>query len=390
VAKVDLSVVAERLFLDFMAPLVLGGAMTPGRPIGGRAILELGVERKAADIDRHAHVQLARIRVARALCPIDHLEPAAPAEWALSACLHDLVQSAHPGLKGLFSGDAPDKLVAMVEEALGRIGAPATVHDALSRHTWFSRIFEIERTDTTVSNWLSRLTGVDVFLGEAPPPRLLAWPERRRVRVEKTPRTLTELSVFGGHVDRSKFLQTLARFLSKSPLTDLATLDRSDPPFQWSAETLGLIATRPGRTLALRALRDLPEAVVSAALGRATRAILPSLDPARAWPGTFFALALLGDRMLENALGALNGHHGAAQSPVLSAQDDVDASFARSAGALVTRTELTQNPSLFSETHRSALLALLRPFTESAVGRELEKASSYFLPPALSPTGSFK
>ena len=375
-AKVDLGAIAARLFDDFLAPLVLGGELTPGKPIGGRAALALGEHGGVTDVDRRAHVTLVRIRVARRLWPVDRVGDGSPEEWALGACLHDLVQSAHPGLKGLLRSRAPDELLSVVAATLERIPAPANAFEALSRHTWFARLFEIHRTDTTVSWW----TGSQVFLGEAPPPRLLLWPERRRVRVTKVPRSLSDLAEFGGQVDRDGYAAVTQRFLNKSPLTDLATLDRRAPAFQWSAETLGLVATRAGRSLVTRALRALPELAVSSALGRATRAIFPSLEPARAWPGTFFALALLGERVLSAAARALQG--GEEASHALYAREDDDVTFARAAGALMARAELTQRGEASLRAPARAARSLAPAHGEHHRARA-RKASSYFLLPRL-------
>src|SRR5437879_179079 len=134
-----------------MAPLVLGGALAPGRPIGARAALAIGVGgeelrteadanasvRVVADADRLAHVQLGRVRVARRIVAIDRLVGPTAEEWALSAALHDLVQAAHPKLGGALRRGAPSRLLALVEMTLDGVPPPATTADALARHTWF-------------------------------------------------------------------------------------------------------------------------------------------------------------------------------------------------------------------------------------------------------------
>src|SRR5512140_3041350 len=99
-AKPDVGAVADRLFRGFIAPLVVGGALSPGRPIGPRVALAIGDDRPTTDIDLHAHMQLARVRVARKLTPVDRFDTLRAAEWALLAALHDILQTAHPDLKG--------------------------------------------------------------------------------------------------------------------------------------------------------------------------------------------------------------------------------------------------------------------------------------------------
>jgi len=359
-AKPDLGATADRLFLRFMAPLVVGGEMQPGRPIGGKAALALATKAAVTDIDRFAHVQLARVRAARKLAPIDRVAAPTAHEWALAAALHDLVQSTHPGLSGLLRAKAPGKLLTMIGLTLDRVPPPSTPGEALSRHTWFSRLFEIARTDTVVSWWVGSRT----FLGTTPPSRLMAWPELRRVRVERAAKPLTDLPLAGATLDRAHFGRVLDQFLTRTPLTDLASAHRSDPPFAWSAESLTLIATRAGRTLASRALRAAPEEAVSTALGRATRQLLV----ARAWRHAKVALTLLGEIILAMAQEAVAADDRG--SPLAKRSTD-EAAFAHAVGAFVARREIALHGGAFDEGTRRALLTLLAPLAESPAGRDV-------------------
>jgi hypothetical protein len=361
VAKVDLGTIADGLFLGFMAPLVIGGEMTPRRPIGGRAALALGVERTVTDPDRLAHVQIARIRIARKLAPIDRVDPPTVDEWALAACLHDLVQATHPSLVGIFRGKAPGKLLQNVELTLERIPPAKTVHDALSLHTWFSRVFEIARTDTVVSWWVGSRT----FLGTAPPERLTAWPELRRVQIDRTPRSLAELPEKGGAVDKGEFLRVLQRFLGRVPLTDLATATRAEPAFEWTTQALELIASRAGRTLAMRALLYAPEDAVASALGRATR----QLFVGRSWKAAEVAMTLLGELVLTSAQIAIHEPDG--KPPALYSKTNDDALFARSAGAFVAMREIAMHGDAFGAEQRARMLALLTPLANTPAGKEI-------------------
>lgn len=294
--------IADRLFRDVMAPLVLGGELRPGRPIGARNALGLAQLVSAPDaptvdvIDKEllAHVDLGRVRAARHLAPLDWFDPPTAAEWALGAVLHDLLQCAHPDLSGVFRGRAPTRLLQLGTMTLARVPAPATVREALSRHTWFARALEITRTDTQVSFWVGKRT----FLGQDPPTRLLAWPELRRVHIDKTPRPLLELPGAGGHIDVGHFGEGVSAWLRKTPLTDLATCTRGAPAFQWSPETVQLASTRAGRTLALRALDGAITLDVETALGRATQALLD----ARATQPLAVIAALLGEHTLARAV----------------------------------------------------------------------------------------
>lgn len=251
---------AEDLFSNFMAPLVLGGELRPGRILGAKRALAIGAERTIGDIDLAAHVALARVRAARKIVPVDRAPPATPTEWALAACLHDLVQSTHPSLDGALRKSTAARVVALAEMTLARTAAPTNAAEALWRHTWFSRALEIARTDTKVSYWV----GSGTFRGNDPPARLLTWPELRRVHVQKTAQNVMELA----RVESlQRYQELLVRWLAKSPLTDLVHADRALGAFAWSHPTLALVANPVGRTLAARALRF-----------TASRGALPALE----------------------------------------------------------------------------------------------------------------
>lgn len=248
----DLAQRAENLFEHFIAPLILGGELAPGKILGARKALAIGIQRSVTNIDLASHVEIARIRIARKIAPIDRIAPLTAQEWALAACLHDIVQSTHPGLSGFFRKDAGRRILGLVNLALDRIAAPSNARAALSRHTIFSRVLEIGRTDTRVSWW----TGSEVFRGSEPPPRLLSWPELRRVHVDRTVHPLSDLPVDPKDIDSKLFYDTIRRFISLSPVTDLATANRTDIAFAWSVPTLALVSSPVGRTLAARAIRN--------------------------------------------------------------------------------------------------------------------------------------
>jgi hypothetical protein len=357
---VDLGAVANRLFEGFLAPLVLGGEMKPGRPIGARAALALGRDRTLVDIDLVSHVELARTRVARRLMPLDRVPRITEAEWALAATLHDLVQSTHPGFDAAFRRSAPVRLLTIALAALERIPSPTSVGDALGRHTWFARLFEMQRMDTTVRWWV----GSSTFLGETPPARLMAWPELRRVRVETSPRTMMDLPKSGSAVDASMFASAVTSFLAKTPLTDLATIHRGAPAFLWSTESLGLVATAPGRALAMRALAQAPKGAVDARLGRATR----SLVEGQAWKAASVALDLLAERAVYDAevVRDRNDSPPAAPKDVLD-----DAAYARCLGAAVACQELRSSGAGFTDVDRAELLARLTPLASAPAVQEV-------------------
>ncbi len=360
-AKADIGATAERLFQSFLAPLVLGGEMNPERPIGGRMALSIESDRPPVDPERFSHVQLARCRRGRELAGVDRFENFSAEEWALAAVLHDLVQATHPALVGLFRKSAPARLVEIAEKTLDRIPPPRSPKEALSRHTLFGRMFEITRTDTEVKWW----TGSAKFLGTAPPARLTAWPEFRRVNVIKTPHPLMSLPVVGAE---HTYAAAIAKFLSRTPLTDFATCERHAPSFAFNEQNLALLRSRPGRTLIQRALNREEAPGVDAALGRATKALFDH----RAWVHLQTVMDLLGERALARAQEELARTADPKPLPIGTAGDE--ATYARAAGALAARQFIATQGGCFSERERRSLLSVLGARATSDVAKQIEAA----------------
>ncbi|HEY1958397.1 MAG TPA: hypothetical protein VGH28_22425 [Polyangiaceae bacterium] len=340
--------IADRLFRDLMAPLVVGGELRPGRPIGGKNALALGPFTDTIDKELLAHVDLGRVRVARRLAPVDRLAAPTAADWALAAVLHDLVQCAHPDLRVRPSS----RLLQIATMTADRVAGPASVGEALARHAWFSRALEITRTDTEVSFWVGKRT----FLGQDPPSRLLAWPDLRRVHVDKSPRPLLELPGAGGHVDAPTFGAGVSAWLKKTPLTDLATCVRAAPAFTWSQETLRLISTRAGRTLALRAQDNLVSLDVETALGRATKPLIAG----RASEALAIVTALLGERTLAAVVERAERRTPEGDAPA------EDAFVARAIGAFGATALLAANQGALRPELASAVRGQLEPWMQTA------------------------
>lgn len=355
---------ADRLFGTFLAPLVLGGPMVPGRPFGGKAALAFGEDRFPADNDALSRCGLLRVRLARRIAPIDQLALGpSGAEWALAAVLHDVVQSAHPGFDAVFRRSAPGRILSVAEATLDRIPPPRDVGEALSRHTWFARMLDLSRTDVDLRWW----TGSQTFLGTSPPARLTAWPEVRRVHETRTPRPLMDLPTSGAAVDPSRYEMVVRTILSKSPLTDLATMQRDAPSFRWTHANLAIASTRGGRTLMLRALEAQPASRVDAALGRATR----ELFAARATRALALAIDVLRDRVLKAALARVGDPDREPLARPDVGQAVSDATFAVSAGALAATQWITHAPSGLSAGEREELLRLLAPAARSEATSEI-------------------
>jgi hypothetical protein len=352
---------AKRLYESFLAPLVIGGELSPGPAVGARAAFALTGARVAVDSDLLSRVDVARVRMARRLVPVDTVEGPSRDEWALAAALHDLVHSLHPGFDGVLHRSAPDKLADFTDEILTRVPAAHTLGEEVSRHTYFARMFEIERTDTRVSWW----TGSQVFLGTAPTPRLLAWPELRRVQTERTTHLVSELPMLTRGPREGRFWESLQRILLKLPLTDLATCARPAPAFRWNGRNLGLFASPHSRVVAHRALSiAAPATWVDATLARATRLHVK----AEAWDNIAPMAEVLADRAVTRAASDTKvGTDG----PEADAALDVDAAWAQAFGAVVALRRIESLA--VAESSRAGILERLRPIAESAVGRELSR-----------------
>jgi hypothetical protein len=219
-------------------------------------------------------------------------------------------------------------------------------------------MFEVTRTDTRVTWW----TGSRLFLGTAPSPRLLAWPELRRVHTDEYTHTLSELPSLTYGPRPGRFRDVLLGVLEKVPLTDLATCARGGPPFEWNGANLGLFATPHGRVLALRALALGPARSVDATLARATYAHVK----AGAWEN----VARMADVMAERALALATAE---VAPPALGPEPDpsveADARYAQAFGAVVALSRTSALAGPLESTRR--LTARLMPLVQSTAGREV-------------------
>lgn len=270
----------EELVAGIVVPLVLGGKLRLARPFGPAALTVFQNER-IVDPDTRTNLDVARVRRARLLAPVDVLPEPNASDWAMAAALNDLLQVTNHNLGGVFTKRRYDLLVASVLDVCERIASPSDVGEALSRHATFARVTELFRTDTTVSWW----TGSARFRGEDPPDRLLAWRNLRRVQVnaERVPlfRMADNLTL------TDNFLNALSAWLHLSPITDIASMTRESPAFVWSRPTIALIAVPAGRTLALRALLRGPRDAVVTLLKHASTTLPENLVAHRALVGEF-------------------------------------------------------------------------------------------------------
>jgi len=241
----------EALASGVLGPLVLGGAMHLVPPLGPQIGLVIGEDgRRVADDSLRTEIDVARVRRARRLAPLDVLPELSPAEWAMVAALNDLLQATNQKLSGALTRGRHKTLVLATLRLLDAIPTPRTTLDALARHATFARLPEVQRIDTIVRYW----AGTQRFRGETPPGRVTAWPGLRRVDVDKTSVRLGEMPEGIEELAATPWHQALGALYALSPLTDLATADRPAPVFVWGRSTLAFISYGVGRTLARRVL----------------------------------------------------------------------------------------------------------------------------------------
>ena len=212
----------RRFVSDFLLPVVRGGAVHVGRPIGlpavDRMLRDLPLLEGAA-LDRLA---ACRIASATRVAPVVAPPPFDETTVRLAAALHDLLALGHPELGGTRSRRT-DRVAAAALE-LASVGAPRSASEAVNRHSLLARLPEIVRVDRTVHFWLGRQT----FVGRRVPPRVTALPTLRRVRVEQTSRSwLREIGI--PVVGRQAFLALNVA----SPLGEALDPLRLEPPIAW-------------------------------------------------------------------------------------------------------------------------------------------------------------
>lgn len=239
-----------RFVPDFLLPLVRGGALHVGRPLGPSSVARvLDLARRAAAAPPGGADPVRALARARGEVVARYLPAAAPPPLdettvRLGAALHDLLALGHPDLAGPGVGRRQDRIAAAAR-SLAAVGSPRTAAEAVARHSLLGRLGEITRIDRTVRFWLGRQT----FVGRTPPPRITALPALRRVRIDQTARSwLREIGIPGP--GRAAFVELNAA----SPLGEALDPLRLDPPPGW------------GRMLAVIRFPALARVVAGAAL----------------------------------------------------------------------------------------------------------------------------
>jgi hypothetical protein len=262
--------VARAFVQSFLLPLVRGGRLHVGRPLGAAAVERLArVAASGEGAGAAAALAEARREVATRFLPSASTPPLDEATLRLGAALHDLLVLVHPGLEGP-GVTRRQARVAAAAHRLAALGAPASAEEAVARHSLLARVAEIARTDSTVTFWLGRET----FVGRVPPPRVTALPNLRRVRVDVARRSwLRDIGV------PSVAREAVLALAIASPLGEALDPLRLEPPLAWSRILPVLRAPALGRIVAGRLLEvGLPRA--GGALAAALLRFASFQDPA--------------------------------------------------------------------------------------------------------------
>jgi len=212
----------------FLLPLVRGGRVLVGRPLSRRAVEALArTAPRAGQADGREDAEalaLARREALTGIVPAPPLPPLDEATWRLGAAVHNLLVLEHPRLATGAGAEERIARVAEIARSLAALGPPKTLNDALARHSLVARLPDLVRPDTTVRTHLSRLS----YVGRRPPPRVLALPRLRGVRVETVRKSwLRDIGV--PPAARPAFLA----LTEASPLGEALDPLRLDPPFAW-------------------------------------------------------------------------------------------------------------------------------------------------------------
>lgn len=259
------------IFRRVLVPAVTGGALIIERPFGRAGALAaaevvggMEISKEVVALDQwfgagtlqQGEDSLLRKLRRLANADVSTIVPRIDgAVVALAALLHDVVAAFHPDLPGVFRREAPVKLLMLTAGAFTEVPQPSTLRAALLRHAWLGELPKFSLVRTEVRWW----TGGRSFVGRAPPPRLLAWPELRRVQRDERGTEIIRLpDLFPDRTDvlplTEMHTRAMSAFLAASPLTDLAMAGRLTPPFVWTSAVARLAANPAGARLARRAI----------------------------------------------------------------------------------------------------------------------------------------
>lgn len=219
---------ARRFVSRFLLPLVAGGRVAIERPLSRRGVEALArattMGAEPGEAAAGERLSTARHLLLAALVPRSPAPALDEATWRIGGAVHNLLALTHPAIAAGVGADARVSRVASEAVALAALGPPPTLRAALERYSLLARLPEVVRLDRTVHYWLGQRT----FVGRPPPPRILALPSVRGVRVVTARRSwLREVGVPAAA--RPAFLA----LIEASPLGEALDPLRLDPPPSW-------------------------------------------------------------------------------------------------------------------------------------------------------------
>jgi hypothetical protein len=303
-ARRDLPDFLER----FVLPLVRGGDVAVGRPIGLEELPDL--EAQIPHCSPHiAPVDDARTEVVAELVVRPPSFVFDEDELALAASVHNLLFLVHPRADTwAVSASARRRVVETAQEMAGRPLSHSRSR-VLARHGLLHNLFRVNRVDTKISWW----TGSATFLGQKPPKRLRTWRAVRRVREEQTVAGYDDLL---GTVEVAPALSALMR---RTPLTQLLAMTREGPPLYWEDAVFLLRDAELARAVAYRSLLGTEPRHVVGAPARFSAAFEQMLERAPSEADVRAVAAFLVHLNALIALAEAGDRELGARSPLLSA-----------------------------------------------------------------------
>jgi hypothetical protein len=214
----------DRFLEGFLLPLLRGGQVQVGRPLGAP---ELGALAAEAVMPGEVLLEVER---ARRLCAAGLWLYPVTVSWdevsaRLGVAMHNLLFLGHPDAHRWTARSSRLGQVTAFTRGLLELPPPRSGAEAVARHTLVRGLFDLRREDVVVDTWLM----VYSFRGQEPPPNLRRLPTLRRVREKRT-----EVQWVADEELTAAQRELLGRLLRASPLTDLLTLQRTVPPFAWA------------------------------------------------------------------------------------------------------------------------------------------------------------
>lgn len=263
----------DALVEGFLLPLVEGGEVHLGRPIGpGCAAFFAGAVPTSEDA--RLRIFSALVRGGDEITGLDCVPFPGFALVALATAAHDLLAITDPALDRVFARGARTTILAWTDRWLELVPAPETRGDAVARHVILEPVLALRRKDTVVKNWAYTYR----FFGRRVPANVTALPKIRFVR---TFESLTDLRALftGEKQDPALALdQRFRTLVSRSPVTELLHADELGG-FRFGLALLSCLADDALRSGLARKVAE-REGALSPCLGAALAAPELRAEPA--------------------------------------------------------------------------------------------------------------